>query len=254
MELIIIFSFMVIYFVVALVIVFFVWRRTTRKLYRFLAVAFVILLPSWDAVLSAIIFYTACPFIPKAEIYETAETEGIYYEGYFRNTVYIVKRWDGSEVSEIPLADRDIGEGYRHVESLVTMRASYKDKAVPVSPPAIYRCTEGPRDSRRPWEIFAQCSPVEEIRSKYEVKSDILKFALIQMDFMKIYDRSTGRLMAEYREISKSPYTGIPYLPFFTWLHWGDFKANDLVTCPDEPKFFEFQYEVLKVKKSPSGA
>lgn len=242
---------MSLYIVLAICFVWFTWKRTSRRLYRWLAVAFVILLPSWDAVLSSIFFYSACPFISKTIIHETADTEGIYYAGYLRKKVFIGRTWNESEVNVIDLADRDIRKGYRYVESLVTMRKSYEDDAVPVSPPAIYRCTEGPKDPRRPWEVFVQCSPVEEIRSKYEVKSDILKFALIQVDFMKIYERSTGRLMAEHREISKYPYAGAPYFPFFTWLNWhhDSAKANKHVSCPEKPQFLTFQYEVLKAKR-----
>lgn len=246
-----IFLAMFLYPVLAIVFVIFVWKRTSRKLLRVLAIAFAILLPSWDAVLSAIVYYTACPYFPKAEIYETVETEGIYYEGYHRDKVFIRRSWDGIEVNRVPLASSDIKKGYQYMESLVTLRKSYEDKEMPVSPPAVYRCIEGPKDEKRPWEVFAQCAPVAEIRSRYIVKSEIMKFALIEMDFMKISDRSTGRLMAEYREIAKHPYAGAPYYPFFTWLNWhGDiFKANEYISCPEKSQFFSFQYEVLKVKK-----
>jgi len=95
------------YVVVALIAVRLVWKRTARKLYRWMAVAVAVLLPSWDAVLSTVFFYTACPFFSKAEIYETAETEGIYYEGYLRNTVYVGRSWYGREVSRIGLTTNE---------------------------------------------------------------------------------------------------------------------------------------------------
>jgi hypothetical protein len=244
-------GFMALYFIMAVIAVLLVWNWTSRKLYRWLAVAIAILLPSWDAVLSAAFFYTACPFFSKAEIYERAETEGIYYEGYHRDAVYIRRSWDGSEVNRVLLADRDIRKGYQYMESLITLRKSYEEKEVPVSPPAVYRCIEGPKDAERPSLTFAQCAPATEIRSKYVVKSEVLKVSLIEMDFMKISDRSTGRLMAEYREISKHPYAGVPFYPFFTWLNWHNdtFRANEYVHCPEKSQFFEFQYDVLKVKK-----
>jgi hypothetical protein len=242
---------MVLYPVLSLFIVRFVWKSTPRKLFRWLAVALVILLPSWDAVLSAAFFYTACPFFSKVEIYETAETDGIYYEGYFRDKVIIGRKWDRSERTYILLADRDLREGYQYMESLVTLRKSYEDKEVPVSPPVVYRCIEGPKDTKRPEMVFSECMPVTEIRSRYLVKSEMMKFALIELDFMKIFDRSTGQLMAEYREIAKHPYAGATYYPFFTWLDWhGDiFNANEYISCPEKSQFFSFQYEVLKVKK-----
>jgi hypothetical protein len=243
---------MLLYPFIAFFCVRYVWKRTSRKLYRGLAIAFAVLLPSWDALLSAAFFYTACPFFSKAEIYETAETEGIYYEGYFRDKVFISRNWDRSETSDILLADRDIKKGYQYMESLVTSRKYYEEKETPVSPPVVYRCTEGPRDPKRPWEVFAQCSPVAEIQSRYVVKSKKLQFALIELHFVNISDRSTGRLMAEYRAIVKQFYAGLPYYPFFTWLNWYDdtpFKDNQYVSCPEKRQFFTFQYEVLKVKK-----
>lgn len=242
---------MVLYPVLAVLFVRFVWKRSSRKLFRWLAVALAILLPSWDAVLSAVVFYAACPFFSKSEVYERAETEGIYYEGYHRDKVFIRKSWDGSEVNRVSLASSDIQKGYQYMESLVTLRKYYEEKETPIFPPLVYRCIEGPKDTERPWEVFAQCAPAEEIKSRYVVKSEIMKFALIEMEFMKISNRSTGQLMAEYREIAKHPYAGAPFYPFFTWLNWhGDMvKANQYVSCPEKSQFFSFQYEVLKAKR-----
>ncbi|OPY91710.1 MAG: hypothetical protein A4E72_00012 [Syntrophus sp. PtaU1.Bin208] len=249
---VIVLGMMALYLVVASIAVLLVWKRTSRKLYRWMAVAIAVLLPTWDVVLSTVFFYAACPLFSKAEIYETAETDGIYYEGDHRNKVFIRRSWDGSEVNRIPLASSDIQKGYQYMESLVTLRKSYEDKEIAVSPPVVYRCIEGPKDKKRPWEVFAQCTPVPEIRSRYVVKSKSLQFALIEMDFMKISDRVTGRLMAEYREIAKRPYAGTPFYPFFTWLNWdhGEFRGGTgLVRCPRESQFFTFQYRVLKLKK-----
>ena len=242
---------MVLYPVLAVLFVRFVWKRSSRRLLRWLAVAFAVLLPSWDAVLSAVVFYAACPFFSKAEVYERAETEGIYYEGYHRDKVFIGRGWNGSDVTEILLADRDLRKGYQYMESLVTLRKFYEEKETPIFPPVVYRCIEGPKDTERPWEVFAQCEPVTDIRSRYVVKSESLKVALIEIDWMKISERSTGRLMAEYREIAKHPYAGAPFYPFFTWLNWhGDmFQANQSNSCPEKSQFLTFQYEVLRVKK-----
>ena len=242
---------MVLYPVLAFLFVRFVWKRSSRKLFRWLAVALAILLPSWDAVLSAVVFYAACPFFPKAEVYERAETEGIYYEGYHRDKVFIRRSWDGSEVNRVSLASTDIQKGYQYMESLVTLRKYYEENETPIFPPKVYRCIEEPKDTERPWEVFAKCAPVEEIKSRYVVKSESMKFALIEMKFMKISDRVTGQLMAEYREIAKHPYAGTPIYPFFTWLNWhGDMvKASQHVSCPEKSQFFSFQYEVLKAKR-----
>lgn len=242
---------MVLYPVLAIVFIIFVWKRTPKKLSRGLAIAFAILLPSWDAVFSAAFFYAACPYFSQEQIYETAETDGIYYEGYFRDKVITGRNWAGTESTYILLADRDLRRGYRYMESLVTLRKSYEDKEMAVSPPVVYRCIEGPKDGKRPWEVFAECTPVLEAKSEYLVKSEIIKFALIELDFLKITNRSTGQLMANYRAIMKHPYAGAPLYPFFTWLNWhGDmFNASERESCPNKAKFFSFQYEVLKVKR-----
>lgn len=242
---------MVLYPVLAVLFVRFVWKRTSRKILRGLAIAFAILLPSWDAVLSAAFFYTACPFYSKAEIYETVDVDGIYYEGGMRDTVFTRIGWEGKEVNRLLLADEDFRRGYSFMESRVTKHKSYEKEIMTVSPPAYYRCVEGPRDTQRPSEIFAQCMPVAEISSNYVVRSEIMKVALIELEIMNISERSTSRLMAEYRAIVKHPYAGAPFYPFFTWLSWhgGMFKANEYVSCPQKKKFYSFQYEVLKVKK-----
>lgn len=246
-----IFLAMLLYPVLAFFFIRFVWKRTSRKLFRWLAVALAILLPSWDAVLSAAFFYTACPYFSKAEIYETAETEGIYYEGYHRDVVFIRKNWDGREVNRVLLADRDIEKSYKYMESQIILKKYYGEKESPVIPAVVYRCIEGPKDAKRPEMVFSECVPVTEIRSRYLVTSEMIKYALIELDFMKISDRSTGRLMAEYRAIVKHPHAGPPFYPFFTWLNWHGhlFDSYQHVSCPEKSQFFSFQYEVLKVKK-----
>lgn len=82
---------MILYVLLAVGLVLLVRWITPNKLYRWLAVAFVILLPTWDAVLGYMIYYPACLFVSKVAIYETAESESIYYEGA-NNYVYMFDR------------------------------------------------------------------------------------------------------------------------------------------------------------------
>lgn len=250
-----IFLAMFLYPVLAFLFVRFVWKRTSRKLFRGLAIAFAVLFPSWDAVLSAVVFYTACPYFAKAEIYETAETEGIYYEGEYRDKLIKLDDKDGTKVKLIYTGNEDFWKGYQYVESqITTIQEGFRGKKIYVSPSKVYRCTPFPENSKKIenypfWDH--QCIPVEDIRSKYVVRLKSPKIFLVKMHFMEIYDRSNGRLMAGYREISKHPYAGAPFYPFFTWLNWhGDiFNANEYERCPEESQLFSFQYEVLKVTK-----
>lgn len=250
---VIVLGMMALYLIIASIGVLLVWKRTSRKLYRWLAVAIAVLLPSWDVVLSTVFFYAACPLFSKAEIYETAETEGIYYEGYLRSTVYVGISWYGHEVNRIGrTANEDIRRGYKYMEFKVTRQHGLDDKVSALPQPTIYRCTEDRQDPRHTWITHTQCSPVADIESKYVVKSDYCKYHLIGLSYVKIFERTTGRLMAEYRQIAKHPYAGDPFFPFFTWLNWdhGEFRGGtNTVSCPKESEFFTFQYRVLKLKK-----
>jgi len=227
------------YIVIAYAMVRRVRRITTDRRLRTIAVAIALLIPSWDVVLSGIIYYIACPFFSTVSIYETAKTDGIYYEGYLRDTVYIGTRKDGTLVNRIALSNNDdIKRGYQYMEFLITKKHEQDRKLTTFPRPIIYRCIEDMNDyivNR------AQCFPVEEVKSKYLVESNLYSFALIQMGFVKVYERSTGRLMAEYREIRKDT----DVFPFFVWLRWAGEPGNQ-VCCPEESLLNTFQYDVLE--------
>lgn len=251
---VIVLGMMALYLVVASIAVLLVWKRTSRKLYRWMAVAIAVLLPTWDVVLSTVFFYAACPFISKAEIYETAETDGIYYEGDYRNKVLIVKDWNGEKVKQILYDDNDIKNGYKYVESLVTeIQDSVPGREKAISPGLVYRCMPLPENPRRAAKVFTYCSPADGIQSGYRVETKRFQFGLNEINSIKIYNRTTGKIMAVYRDISKSPYTGARFYPFFTWLNWdrGEFRSGttEFVSCPAKEHFWNFQYEVLKAKK-----
>lgn len=241
LEIIILFC-MFLYFVIAYAMVRLVRKYTNSRCLRSIAVAVVILLPFWDALLSAIIFYAACPFFQKASIYETAVTEGIYYEGSFKEIVYVGTSWDDREVNRIG-GDKDIAKGFKYVESLITKKKHFNDDVVDLQKQTVYRCIEDRKNPNNPMRTHTQCYPVEEAKSKYMVKTELYEFALLHFGFVKVYERSTKRIMAEYREISYE-YLGSIF-PFFTWLNWGD-RSTASVRCPEETQLFTFQYDVLK--------
>jgi hypothetical protein len=238
----------VLYIAIAMFILF-ITRGASRRQRR-LIVAFLILLPSWDFVLGTAIYYSAWPFLPKEAIYETVETEGIYYEGgYSSNLLLVDSRYFG-EVRKTwitPLLKSDFKEGYQYVEALITSKqnSDVSDRKEIVSPPAIYRCTPLPRDPSNPNHIYTQCDPVEHARSGYLVKVSKFELTSFEMNSLKIFNRTTGKLMAEYREIIRWN-----YLPFFVWLFRHQIQLNaEGDSCPDKSRLYDFQFDVLKVKK-----
>lgn len=244
LELIIL-SFMLLYTVIAFVYIRSVWKETSDRRLRIFVVALAILIPYWDFILSATVFFVACPFVPKTSIYETAETEGISYEGYLHDTVYI---YLGNK--SIAETRTDIKMGYQYAEHLVTKERDLDNDKTNVLPdPVIYRCIENQKEPRRTWWIpNIECFPDKESKSKYVVKYHKYSFLLSRIISVKIYERLTDRLMAEHREISLDS----RFPSFFGWLGYGN-TPTTFVRYPEKSPY-SFPYEVLKLKKSPSGA
>ena len=247
-----------IYIVLAIIFYNLVCRKTSRKRNRRLALVFVILFPMWDFVLSSIIFYIACPFMPKAAIYETAETDGIYYEVRDRESVMKENVGLVNEFNTIHGADLELKRGYSYMEVLVTKETDrYTFRRKYIDTPLIYRCTPPPEMSTAIQRNASyQCNPVDEIRSRYLVKSESHKFLFVEINQLKIHNRLTGALLAEYRELVRYAFRSWTWapIPFFNWLGWGGGNMIHYggASCPEDPQLFDyFQYDVLKVKKSP---
>jgi hypothetical protein len=243
---------LVLYIAIAIFILFITRGASSRQ--RRLIVALLFLLPSWDFVLGTAIYYAAWPFVPKEAIYETAETEGIYYEGGYRSNLLLIDSRYFGEIRETWItlfSDSDFKKGYKYVEALITSKqhSSASDRKEAVSPPAIYRCTPLPRDPSNPNFVYRQCDPAEQIRSEYLVKLSKFDLASFQMNSMKIYSRATGNLIAEYREIVRWS-----YFPFFAWLfrHQGHFAAEGY-SRPEKSRLYDFQFDVLKVRNGAGG-
>ncbi len=231
--------FILVYIILAVLFVKLIKKFTKRKLYKWLAVAFVILLPTWDVVLGIIAYPLACMFIPKTAIYETAEVEGIYYEGDYKN--YIFDLSDGT--TRVGLDNLDLEKGYKYIESLVTEKSHLRNKTN-ISP-LFYRCVPLPRSPQKSDYLPIQCIPVSDIQSGYLVKVRKIKLGISEIHFMKIKNRSTGKLMAEYNEVVLWP-----FFPFFDWLKWYDSVGTRVSHCPAISRFYDFQYDVLKLKNN----
>lgn len=221
--------FMAVYIVLAVKFVQFVINNTNGMFIKLLVMAFAILLPTWDVILGYLVFYPACMCVPKAAVYEKAETEGIYYEGDFKNRLLI-------DTGQVVDADFDIKKGFKYMESLVTIKnnaiGSYRENIKP----AIYRCFP---DSKRPEAFPYSCAPASEIQSPYMVKVKKKKLGITEIRFMEIRDRLTGKLMGEYSDVVRWP-----YFPFFNWLKWTWWGGMG-VSCPAKSQYYSFQYKVL---------
>lgn len=219
----------------------FVWivRRMTlnHKLYRRLAIAFVVLLTTWDVILGYLVYYPACYFVPKTTIYETAETDGIYYEGDYKNEF-----WMSS--SHVAFAHFDLKRGYRYMESLVTSKSHYVDKTRIT--PTVYRCVPISRVAKANDYLPIKCEPVEKATSQYMVKVKKIGLGLCEMNFMKIVNRSNGKLMAEYSEVVLNNKAN--FISFMDWTRVGE-GGGDVECCPKKSRLYDFQFDVLKLKR-----
>jgi len=178
--------FMAVYAAISIGFLVFVRSRTERPLYALLAVILIVLVPTWDMVLGAIVYFPSCLFFPKVAIYETAESDGIYYEGvhdyFFQPDRYTGKRPETTyDVIGGPI-DKTIKHGFRFVEGKSDRRPSF-----------VYRCHE---DTWR-GEKVAKCTVVNEIKSRYMAKYTTVRIGMADIYIQKVIDRSTGRLMAE---------------------------------------------------------
>jgi hypothetical protein len=233
---------MILYIALAAVFLRFVRKKTSNKLYRRLAVAFVILLPSWDVLLGFIVYYPACIFVPKTAIYETAETEGIYYEGDASNFLLVLS--DGRNFTSYAKSDHD--KGFKYSESLITKTGDDLEKRR--VPPALYRCET---IQLRPDELFKtpiDCKLASSVQSDYMVKTQIIVFGRAGIGIVKVYNRRTNKLMAEYREVQRASSINLLGLPFFNWLKIWD-GSPKIYSCPENSRFNYFQFDVLKPKR-----
>jgi hypothetical protein len=75
------------------------------------------------------------------------------------------------------------------------------------------------------------------------VKVSTFKIGIAEINFKKIIDRSSGKLMAEYKRVSLWS-----CFPFFEWLEWRWWSKTERSThCPlPDDRYSSFEYEVLK--------
>ncbi|MDD3847477.1 MAG: hypothetical protein PHC90_14105 [Syntrophorhabdaceae bacterium] len=243
--------FMAIYAAISIAFLVFVRSRTERPLYALLAVILIVLVPTWDMVLGAIVYFPSSLLVPKVAVYEKVETDGIYYEGKHDYVWELEDNGRNEPVSErtvVGYIDDVFRRGYAYAESRVTERGTYRHRRS-ISP-VFYHCVPLPRDPDRPAYQRTSCVVVDGPKSLCTVREAGLSLGTASISTKKIYNRSTGKLMAIYRQVC------MRYVfPFFAWLDWHGSVAgatcrpalgSDGQTCFG---YTELEYHVLKPNK-----
>jgi len=233
-----------IYIVVSAAITLLIFIKSKRIVYGLLTIIFFIILPIWDVLIGKAVYSIACRYVPKVAIYETAETDGIYYEG-MHDYIYELER-----SSDTPLSERiQVGtisdvfrEAYGYAEAKVNKKT---ENAIIYQsiPTQFYRCTPLPPDPRGPQFQRMSCVVVDQPMSRYVVKASQKKILITSIESKRIFDRSNGKLMAEYCQATIEV-----VFPFFNWLDWQP-MGGSLKHCPRGSRYYYFEYEVLKPKK-----
>jgi len=235
--------FMAIYIALSFIFIVFVKKLFKKPLYKWLAVAFVILFPTWDVVFGYLAYYPACFIISKAKIYEKADTKGIYYEGI--DDLLRKEEKLRNEIGEYKLTvmgagwiDYGLEKGYQIIEYLGDEKTQ------------IYRCTKLKEKSRINEYATVICVAKNSIESRYAVKIRKIRIGTLEINLKKVYDRTSGKLMAEYNRVSRWSYFNFLTVPFFNWLEWADYsEAEGSVHCPFNDCLDPFEYKVLRPVK-----
>lgn len=231
----------VVYIVIAVVFVYFVRRRTNKKIYLLLAIAFVILLPTWDVVLGYPVYYLSCMLVQKTEIYETAETEGIYYEGDLNGFLIDLSDISPPDRKLVRFADVDFRKGYKYLEALVTEQGdTLQSKRIN---PTVYRCNPIPHDPKKPDQHQFECMPTRTVQSEYMVHSTVWKIGVTEIRNVRIVNKRNSKVMAIHNEVVRWHCV----VPLFVWLNLGG-GSSPGVSCPEKSRYYDFHYEVLRPK------
>lgn len=254
MEFLIILFCIAVYIVLAVLFVKFVKKITNVRVYKWLAIAFVVLLPTWDVILGLLVYFPTCFFMPKAAIYETVETDGIYYE---RKSDYrhMLDR-DGSKYPDEELIiishiDGPLKQGFKFAESKINQEYNeLEQKDIPINS-LIYRCKAVPKYPDSPQMFPTSCSVVDTPQSNYLVKVKTFKIGVTEINTKLVYNRTNKKLLAKHNLVNFLGFNGcLWFMPFFNWLDWGWGSKLGSMSCPNIKIYDEFEFEVLKPKKN----
>ncbi len=220
--------------------------KTRRFLNTVIAVSVLVLIPTWDSLLGIVTYYVYRSHA-KIVVFETAQTDGIYYdyEG-LHDYVRVDEASTGSNRNASVPERTSVGSLWNLLERKYAYAESrvIEENSRPISP-RYYRCTPLPKDPERPRSKRSQCIVIDRPMSPYMVKASDTRIGTATISTKKIYDRSTNRLMAEYRRVCREPF--FPYFNwFFTLISIDDRKCGCRPVGGSEYDGFEF--EVLKPK------
>ncbi len=245
MELFVVLFFVAVYIVLSIVFITFIAVKCTDKPSRTaFAIAFVILLPTWDVLLGLVAYYPARLLVPRATIHETARANSIYFEGMNDCLVKYERRSRDvteAELTRIGDTDGPLKRGFDFVEARVTRERKEGLLTRERIKPVVYKCVAAPWHEDHPDYFWTSCSTVSELRSRYMVKERTLKMGTTEIKWKSIIDRSTKKLMG------KSGCVCIATLafPFFNWLDW-DWWDEEVRCSPPAQQYDGFEDEVIR--------
>ena len=244
---------MIIYGVSALVMTMHVHRLTGSKTKGVLVAILFLLFPTWDVLVGYAVYYSASLYWPKEEIFNTVQTDSIYYDfGDFHAYHRIPDKKKSKEDQKIIIfsATDALIKGFRFVETRVTGILNGTKRKNFLGEGKIYRC-HLPKGielkKRKVWSNMI-CKEVPERNSRYIVSESRIKLGTSILTSKTIYDSSTDKTLAVQRKIILKKYIGY-YIPFFNWTNWGKLissaEPGTLRFRPAQSQY-QFEFNVLR--------
>lgn len=220
-------------------------KFTTKPYYTALAVIFVVILPIWDIVLGAIVYFPSSLIIPKFSVEKTVEVNGFSYNGQYDSIVKEAAS-EGNTYKVDGLHFSFIKTGYLYIESRIKRKCVNDSlcSRIKRSEPPIYRCVPlAPRRSN-PTYVPTYCCPADEMKSEYTVRVRQISLGTSNIGFKKIVERSTGKTIATFNAVGFF----VPF-PFFHWVGWQWWTNSIFGLSRPVGNWHSFEFDVLKPKK-----
>jgi hypothetical protein len=203
-----------------------------------------LLLPTWDVLLGFVVYRVAViAGVPSERIYDTVQTEGIYYEGMNDK---LINR-DNGTIDVCCFLDDSFKNKFKYVETKITKQSFGHGEKIKIKP-VLYRCEPLPKKEPDPNYFPVKCFRIEKLASQYGVIASDFKLGISEINTKKIINLSSGKLMAQYRRVVSHSYLITWFIPFFNWLDWWENSTPD-ICLPECGDYYSFEYKVLKPKQ-----